>query len=401
MKKMLFVMCGIFSSEISGMHLDKEMEFSERISSVGQAILFKPTSYVSDSEATLNGEISPDNLNTAEVYGFAEHRRRSRSEEVLFPVPFFDEFQSREFSEGRRRSKSETVDDDMSGLNVSTMLELKKRREEQSNLIENENLNDMLKVSARQLAPFLGGDFFQRFKNSGTCIDKIKILTQGSVEYIKNCAKQKKEASEEKEKLKGSIRDLKNKLSIAENQQKIVSSEALAEDKDPENMTERPSKFHSQDTASGISSLRIRKFEYMGEMDGEVACGKGTFSHVCGVVSIAGTFYHDSLDLSKEVVIKGPSGEKYKFRGINNADRRVLISMQDLSKVSEAYRFDMSSICLKLSGDEEKGKWIIFNPDFVYQGEVSDRDISGRGRVVKITGEMQEGEFKNGRYLCE
>lgn len=105
------------------------------------------------------------------------------------------------------------------------------------------------------------------------------------------------------------------------------------------------------------------------------------------------------LDLREKVEVKDSYREEYKFMGNKNFGQETVISIDDISKVNDVY--NLSTVCLKLSNDDERNECILFNHNFVYQGELNGRDIIGRGRVFRITGEVQKGKFEDGAYLCK
>ncbi|MBO6055646.1 MAG: hypothetical protein J6P84_01515 [Alphaproteobacteria bacterium] len=407
MKKVMFVGCGMFLclSTVSGMNMNKTMEFSGSSTSIETKCKFSSVDL--GSEITLNGEVSSPDSDMIRYFRFNKGRERSRSEEFLSPIPCFDGQQARGFDEGRSRTRSET--------SISDMLESKKQREERSRLIESENVNCVLKISACQVNRFLGEDFFREFKASHTYADKIKILTRGTVDYVYSCAQQKKEAIEENKalaeqnkllvrenELQGEyIKKLENKLLIAKAQTKSVSPVVSVKGESSASMEKEEPAFHNQEINFVVPSLHIKKIEYIGDMDENKAHGKGVVSHIHEAFTIAGTFFRNYLDLREKIVIKGSYGEEYEFMGNKNFGQDAMIPMDDISRVNDVYRLNLSTICLKLSNDDGKNEHILFNSDFVYQGELSGRDITGRGRMFnRITGEVQEGEFKKGKYIC-
>lgn len=401
MKRVMFVGCGVFLclSEISATHRDKAVGFSKWAAFIEQKVKYKLSSV--DSEATLNGDVSVTDSSMVLHCGFNERRRRLKSEEFLSPIPCFDGQQSRGFNKGRGRTRSETINCKGSELNISDMLESNNQREERSRLIENENISCMLRISACQMSRFLGEDFFREFKDSHTYADKIKILTRGTVDYIDNCAKQNQELAKQNELLVRENGRQGERIKELEARTKIVSSMVSAEGKNSASVEKEKSAFHNQEINFGVPSVRIKKFEYIGDTAENMAHGKGMVSHIHGAFSITGTFFQNYLDLREKIVVRGSYGEKYKFMGNKNFGREAVISMDDISQVRDVYNIDLSTICLGLSNDDGKNEYILFNSDFVYQGELKGRDITGRGRMFRITGEIQEGEFEDGEYLCK
>ena len=481
MRDTVFLVCGAFFcfSPVLGMMQDKVLKGCDESTMVWLTDVRCDRSDVlsSGSEATLSGDFSVFDLRDNQSSEFTKGRRRSRSEEILLPNPDFDSRQSYEFDSGRRRSRSDIVnDDEMSKLGILGEIELRRQREKLSDPIE--NINDVLKIYARQMSPYLEKDFFQRIKSSDTCVDKARVLMSGMISYIngredrirdiekkneeltekikdltrkekkredyvrnlenrlviadtcvdkarvlmsgmiscingredriRDIEKKNEELTEKikdltrkEKKREDYVRNLENRLVIAENKESDFSSRGGASSGEKES----GSLFydHDLDINPNTSTFRVRKFEYVGDTNEnkKQAHGKGMLSHIHGIVSVAGYFCHNYLDLSKAVEIKGHCGRRYKFKGNESFERRAMISVDDISRVNDVYSLDLSTICLKLSNDDGVNEYILFNPNFVYRGDLVGRNITGRGRMFGITGEVQEGEFEDGEYLCK
>lgn len=418
MRDTVFLVCGAFFcfSPVLGMMQDKVLKGCDESTMVWLTDVRCDRSDVlsSGSEATLSGDFSVFDLRDNQSSEFTKGRRRSRSEEILLPNPDFDSRQSYEFDSGRRRSRSDIVnDDEMSKLGILGEIELRRQREKLSDPIE--NINDVLKIYARQMSPYLEKDFFQRIKSSDTCVDKARVLMSGMISYIngredriRDIEKKNEELTEKikdltrkEKKREDYVRNLENRLVIAENKESDFSSRGGASSGEKES----GSLFydHDLDINPNTSTFRVRKFEYVGDTNEnkKQAHGKGMLSHIHGIVSVAGYFCHNYLDLSKAVEIKGHCGRRYKFKGNESFERRAMISVDDISRVNDVYSLDLSTICLKLSNDDGVNEYILFNPNFIYRGDLVGRNITGRGRMFGITGEVQEGEFEDGEYLCK
>ncbi|MBO7537613.1 MAG: hypothetical protein J6T29_04720 [Alphaproteobacteria bacterium] len=410
MKKEIFIGCGVFLclSKVSGMTPKGMAETGGGCAEVSLIDVNWDGSFSSSlgSEMTLNEEFPC--FGSDETQFKKVSRGRSKSEEVFFSVPDFDRRQSRGFNADRSRSKSEVLDYDENTDVTDVLAEIERRKLCEKLSDPTENVNNMLKVCIRQLSSYFGRDVFQKLKDSDDLISKLGVLMPEVIDYIDSQESQKKSVIKENEELKKQVRGQIRKEEVQGNYIKNLENKLkIAEEKYEDSMRKYEKNSVEEDICSAFPSevssneLFSSVIRYMGDMVENMAHGIGMVSHIHRAFSITGTFFQNYLDLHEKIEIKGPYGEKYEFMGNKNFSQDAMISLDDISKVGDVYNIDLSTICLKLSNDDGENEYILFNSDFVYQGELRGRDITGRGRMFRITGEVQEGEFEDGEYLCK
>ncbi len=417
MKKVMFVGCGMFLclSTVFGM-MPKGM--AETGDGCTEASLIdvnwdgRPSSSLG-SEVTLNEEFPC--LDFDEIQHKKISRGRSKSEEIFVSVLDFDRTQSRGFNVCRSRTRSETTRE-------QNMLESEKQREERFRLINGVDdsyskitLNGDVSISDSDMIRHFGFNKGRRRSRSEEFLFTIpgsdgkqshrfnegRSRTRSETTRKQNVIESKKQREEISRQIEnGNISCI---LKGASQVNRFLGGKFFREFKDSRTYADKI-KILTKRIVDYIdnSAKYIRKIGYIGDVDKntKLSYGKGMVSHIYGAFTIIGTFFRNYLDLREKIVIKGSYGEEYKFMGNKNFGREAMISMDDISQVNEVYRLNLSTICLKLSNGDGENEYILFNSDFVYQGELRGRDITGRGRMFRITGEVQEGEFKKGKYIC-
>lgn len=146
------------------------------------------------------------------------------------------------------------------------------------------------------------------------------------------------------------------------------------------------------------SVLEYGNFTFHREMLNDSGFGRGKITHKRKIVTIEGWFHENFLDLSKKIEITGANRNKtWTFDPIgweNKPEYRQIISIDDINRVERTLHYD-GSLFLRFSKGNEG---IAFNPEFVYKGELVSDELTGKGIMIKKTGEILSGRFFRGKY---
>jgi len=137
-------------------------------------------------------------------------------------------------------------------------------------------------------------------------------------------------------------------------------------------------------------------FKFHGEILNDNAFGRGKITHKRGIVTIEGWFYENFLDLNRKIEITG-ANKTYIFDPLewtNNSEYQQLISVSDIIK-AERFVFYDGSLLMRFSGGNEG---IAFNSEFIYKGALDNDEFTGKGIMIKNTGEILSGRFYRGIY---
>lgn len=145
-------------------------------------------------------------------------------------------------------------------------------------------------------------------------------------------------------------------------------------------------------------SLEYGDFKFHGEILNDNAFGRGKITHKRGILTIEGWFYENFLDLSRRIEITGANKNKTCiFEPLvweNKQKYQRLISVDDIVRAERTVSYE-ESLYLRFSGGNEG---IAFNPEFIYKGALDNDEFTGKGIIIKNTGEILSGKFYRGIY---